>query len=160
MASHEDWMRMALMEAQTAYDEGEVPVGAVIVQDDQIICSSHNKREGIQSPLSHAELEVIGEASKRLHTWRLSECTLYVTLEPCVMCVGASIQARLKTIVFGCRDKKSGALRSLFQLGEDERLNHRIEVVEGILAKESVELLKKFFEELREKKQKEKAAWD
>ncbi len=153
MATHEDWMRLALQEAQIAGDEGEVPVGAVLVRNDELICCAHNRREAIQSPLSHAELEVIGEASKRLHSWRLSDCTLYVTLEPCLMCIGGAIQARLKQIVFGCRDPKAGAVCSLYQCAQDERLNHQIDVVEGVLAQQASTLLSDFFKKLRSKKE-------
>jgi len=152
MASHEDWMRLALMEAQAAFDEGEVPVGAVLVRGDELVAAAHNRREAIQSPLSHAELEVIAEAARRLHTWRLEDCTLYVTLEPCLMCAGAALQSRLKRLVFGCRDPKAGAVRSLFTVAEDGRLNHRIEVLEGVLGEESSEFLSSFFRRLREQK--------
>jgi tRNA(adenine34) deaminase len=151
MATHEDWMRLALAEAHEAFKEDEVPVGAVIARGDELICAAHNRREAIQSPLSHAELDVIAEASRRLHSWRLEDCTLYVTLEPCLMCIGAAIQARIKTLVFGCRDPKAGAVRSLYQCAEDERLNHRIEVVEGVLGDEAGLLLTSFFRQLRER---------
>ena len=143
---------MALIEARTAFDKGEVPVGAVMVRGDELVCTAHNRREAFQSPLSHAELDVIGEASRLLHTWRLSDCTLYVTLEPCLMCIGAALQARLKRLVFGCLDPKAGAVRSLYHCADDERLNHQIEVVEGVLGDESSEMLSEFFKQLRKQK--------
>ena len=143
-------MRMALDEAWIAFEEGEVPVGAVVVRDGERIASGRNRREAAQSPLAHAEIEAIERAARRLGAWRLSGCALYVTLEPCLMCIGAALQARIDMVVFGCRDPKAGALRSLYRCAEDERLNHRIEVVEGVLASEASELLSRFFKALRE----------
>lgn len=150
MPTDEDWMRLALAEAQKAFDENEVPVGAVMVKDGQLVASMHNRREKTNSPLSHAELDLIGICSEKLGQWRLSDCELYVTLEPCLMCIGASLQARLKRLVFACKDPKAGAVRSLYNCAEDPRLNHQIEVVEGVLAEESSELLSSFFRQLRE----------
>lgn len=151
MTHHEHWMRLALEQARQAATEGEVPVGAVMVHGDRLLCSGHNRREARQSPLSHAEIDVIEESSRLLGTWRLEECTLYVTLEPCLMCIGAALQARVKTLVFGCRDPKAGAVRSLYECAGDSRLNHRIEVVEGVLAEEASELLTGFFRDLRQR---------
>jgi len=150
MPTDEDWMRLALEEAQKAFDEDEVPVGAVMVKDGKLLASMHNHREKNNSPLSHAELELIGLCSKKLGSWRLSDCELYVTLEPCLMCIGASLQARIKRLVFAARDPKAGAVKSLYNCAEDVRLNHQIEVVEGVLADEAANLLTKFFRQLRE----------
>ncbi|RJO70582.1 MAG: nucleoside deaminase [Myxococcales bacterium] len=149
MPTHDDWMRQALAEADRAFEEGEVPVGAVIVRDGEVIARGHNRRESRQSPLSHAEIEAIASAAARQKSWRLDECDLYVTLEPCLMCAGAAVQARLRRLVFGCRDPKAGAVRSLYRCAEDARLNHRLDVVEGVLADEAAERLRAFFKRLR-----------
>ena len=146
------YMRIALAEARRAADQGEVPVGAVVTLGGEIIGRAHNQRERQQSPLAHAEILAIQQASSRLGTWRLSDCDLYVTLEPCVMCVGAILQARFQRLVFGCLDPKAGAVESLFGLCDDARLNHRLPVAGGILARESAELLETFFQGLRQTK--------
>jgi tRNA(adenine34) deaminase len=142
-------MTMALEEAGLAFAEGEVPVGAVGVIQDKVVVRAHNRREAEQSPLGHAEIMVIDQAARQLKTWRLTELTLYVTLEPCLMCLGAMLQARIPKLVFGCRDPKAGACGSLYSLAEDDRLNHRIEVEEGILADHCSQILKDFFKERR-----------
>ncbi len=146
------WMRLALDEARLAAEEGEVPVGAVIVRDGTLIARAHNRREQSRSPLSHAEIDALKQASEALGSWRLADCTLVVTLEPCLMCIGAALQARIPELVFGCRDPKAGAVISLFQCAQDERLNHQIAVTEGVLADESAALLSGFFKSLREKR--------
>jgi tRNA(adenine34) deaminase len=146
------YMKLALAEARKAGKKGEVPVGAVVVRDGEIIGRGHNQREVKQSPLAHAEILAIQQAARRLSNWRLSECDLYVTLEPCVMCVGAILQARIRRLVFGCLDAKAGAVESLYGLCDDARLNHRLPVTGGILARESTELLESFFKALRETK--------
>ena len=142
-------MQLALEAAQEAYNSDEVPVGAVAVYHNDVIARSHNQRESHQDPLGHAEIAVITEASRRLGSWRLEDVTLYVTLEPCLMCMGALLQSRVPKLVFGAMDPKAGACGSLYDVSNDARLNHAIEVVSGVLAEESSQLLKKFFQEKR-----------
>jgi tRNA(adenine34) deaminase len=143
-------MHLALGEAHKAAAKGEVPVGAVVMCEGDVIGRGHNQRETQQSPLAHAEILAIQEAASRLRNWRLGECDLYVTLEPCVMCVGAILQARIRRLVFGCLDAKAGAVESLFGLCDDARLNHRLPVAGGVLARESAALLESFFKALRQ----------
>jgi tRNA(adenine34) deaminase len=145
-----DYMRLALDEARQALAKGEVPVGAVVACKGEIIGRGHNLREARQSPFAHAEVIAIQSASERLQSWRLSACDVYVTLEPCVMCVGAILQARIRRLVFGCLDAKAGAVASLYGLCDDARLNHRLPATGGVLARESAQLLESFFKELRE----------
>jgi len=142
-------MQHALAEANRAAEQGEVPVGAIVVVQGQIVGRGHNRRESLQDPMGHAELVAISEACKLLNTWRLPKSTLYVTLEPCPMCAGAILQARIERVVFGCRDRKAGAVRSLFALLEDPRLNHRVDVIEGILEEDCSLLLSDFFKKIR-----------
>jgi tRNA(adenine34) deaminase len=150
---HDDaWMDVALIEAKRAAAAGEVPVGAVIVHGEKLIGSAHNRREALQSPLAHAEILAIEQASRLLGTWRLNECDIYVTLEPCVMCVGAILQARMRRVVFGCLDAKAGAVESLYRLCQDRRLNHRLDAIGGVHQDECVQVLEAFFVQLREKK--------
>ena len=146
---HENYMRRALREAEQAMSEDEVPVGAVIVRDGQIIASAHNGREQLHDPTAHAEMVAITQAASALEDWRLEGCTLYVTLEPCSMCAGAILQARIPTVVFGALDPKAGAVQSLYQLLSDARLNHRCEIVNGVMAAECGEILTRFFVEKR-----------
>jgi tRNA(adenine34) deaminase len=146
------YMGLALEEAGRAAVEEEVPVGAVIINQGEVVSRAHNRRERLQSPISHAEILAIGSASSRLKSWRLDECTLYVTLEPCIMCVGAILQARLPRLVFGCPDPKAGAVVSLHRLCEDSRLNHQVAVTSGILEGECSKILKDFFVGLRDNK--------
>ncbi len=146
---HEFFMRRALREAEQALAEDEVPVGAVIVHDGQVIASAHNGREQLLDPTAHAEMVAITQAAAALQSWRLDQCTLYVTLEPCPMCAGAILQARIPTVVFGALDPKAGAAQSLFQLLSDPRLNHRCQLVPGILAEECGAILTRFFAEKR-----------
>jgi tRNA(adenine34) deaminase len=143
------FMQEALKEATIAASEAEVPVGAVIVYEGEIIARGRNRREGAKDPLGHAELIAIEEASKKLDRWRLSGCTLYVTLEPCLMCAGALVNARLDRVVFGAYDLKAGAAGSLYNVLEDQRLNHRLEVTPGERAEESRALLQAFFAQRR-----------
>lgn len=150
-------MKLALAEARTAAAKGEVPVGAVVVRDGEVVGRGFNQRETLQTSLAHAEILAIQEASGNLRSWRLSECELYVTLEPCVMCVGAILQARIRRLVFGCLDPKAGAVESLYGLCDDARLNHRLPAVGGILARECAGLLEKFFKELRDTKKSSSA---
>ncbi len=145
-------MKQALQLAQQAAALGEVPVGAVVVVGGQVVGRGHNRREVDCDPLSHAELKAIAEASRALKSWRLSEATLYVTLEPCTMCAGALIQARLGRLVFGALDPKAGAVGSLYNLLKDPRLNHQVEVTGGVLEQECGAILKDFFAGLRRRK--------
>ena len=142
-------MRLALQEAKQAYAEEEVPVGAVAIYHNEVIASAHNVRETTQDPLAHAEVTVLLQAAQQLHSWRLEELIVYVTLEPCLMCMGALLQARVPKLVFGAMDPKAGACGSLYDLSNDERLNHRIVVTSGVMATECTELLQRFFKKLR-----------
>ena len=145
------WMTRALEMAKTAASEGEVPVGAVLIKDSQVVAEGHNLTITANDPTAHAEVVVIREAARALGDWRLTDCTLYVTLEPCAMCAGASILARLERLVFGASDPKAGMVGSLGDLVQDERLNHRIEVTRGVLADASGDLLRDFFRARRGK---------
>jgi tRNA(adenine34) deaminase len=144
------FMRMALEEAAKASEVGEVPIAALIVQDSRVLAQTHNYRELWQDPTAHAEIIAIRAAATALGTWRLTDTTLYVTLEPCAMCIGAIILARVSRVVFGAWDPKAGACGSLFNLPAEPRLNHRVTVTSGILEQESQALIQKFFKELRE----------
>ena len=148
-------MKEALKEAQKAAQKGEVPIGAVIVSDNKIIARGHNLKETAADATNHAEIIAIKRASKKLGRWRLTDSTIYVTLEPCLMCMGALIQARIERLVFGCYDPKTGACGSLYNLSHDKRLNHRIQVTEGVMAGECGKILKGFFNGLRNKYRKE-----
>ena len=145
----EAWMRRALAAAERAAGLGEVPVGAVVVCGDELIAEAHNRREIDADPLAHAELLAIREAARRIGGWRLTGCTMYVTLEPCAMCAGALVNARVERLVYGAADPKAGYCGTLGDLTRDPRLNHRVEVVGGVLAAESAELLRRFFDRLR-----------
>ncbi len=146
---HEAWMQQAFLQAQDAYAEGEVPVGAVIVHQGRIIAAAHNQRETLQDPTAHAEMIAITQAAQALESWRLTECILYVTLEPCPMCAGAIVQARIPRIVYGTSDPKAGACHSLYQITDDPRLNHRVEVIAGVMQNECREILQMFFAQQR-----------
>ncbi|SFL63012.1 tRNA adenosine(34) deaminase TadA [Halanaerobium salsuginis] len=146
------YMELALAEARKAYQRAEVPVGALVVCNDQIIGRGFNLREKAQDPTVHAEMIALREAAKNKASWRLENCQLYVTLEPCPMCTGAILQARIKRLVYGASDPKAGAVDSLYQLLSDQRFNHQVEVVRGVMAAESAQLLKDFFRELRQRK--------
>lgn len=148
---HQKYMKLAIEQAQKAADIGEVPIGAVLVHENQVIAQAFNDRETSQNPLHHAELMVIEQGSKILNKWRLSDCTLYVTLEPCPMCAGAIIQSRVGHVVFGAFDPKAGCVGSLMDLPRDERFNHTPEVITGILEKECGDLLRTFFKGLRQR---------
>lgn len=147
------FMREALKEALKAQKREEVPIGAVAVKDKKIMARAHNLRESKQDPLGHAEIYLISKLSKKLKRWRLNDITVYVTLEPCLMCMGALLQARIGRLVFASMDPKAGACGSLFDLSQDKRLNHRIEVENGILQKESSKLLSDFFKWVRRQKE-------
>jgi tRNA(adenine34) deaminase len=149
MVDHEAYMRLALAQAQAAADADEAPVGAVIVRDGQVLASARNEREALRDPTAHAEMIAITQAAAALDSWRLDGCTLYVTLEPCPMCAGAIVQARLPRLVYGAADPKAGAVRSLFQLADNPRLNHRAEIVAGVLAEDCGRILSEFFRRRR-----------
>ncbi|MCC3145278.1 tRNA adenosine(34) deaminase TadA [Halanaerobium sp. Z-7514] len=146
------YMQMALAEARKAYQRAEVPIGAVVVCDDRVVGRGFNLREQTQDPTSHAEIIALKEAAKEQASWRLENCQLYVTLEPCPMCAGAILQSRLKRLVYAADDPKAGAVKSLYQLLGDNRFNHQVEVVSGVMEAEAAQLLKDFFRELRERK--------
>ncbi len=142
-------MRIALEEAKKAAAEDEVPVGAIGVIGDEVVARAHNRREQLQDPLAHAELLIIKEVSSKLRTWRLVDLVIYVTLEPCPMCAGAMVQARIKRLVYGLADPKAGAAGSVMNLLQHDSLNHFVEVRGGVLAEESRELLRDFFSRRR-----------
>lgn len=143
--NHEQFMAQAYAQAQAALVADEVPVGAVIVRGGSVIAAAHNGREQLRDPTAHAEMVAITQAAAALDSWRLEGCTLYVTLEPCPMCAGAILQARIATVVYGADDLKAGAVNSLFQLLEDSRLNHQTEVVRGVMAEPCGQILTDFF---------------
>jgi tRNA(adenine34) deaminase len=145
----EVYMRAALAAAAEGAEKGEVPVGAVVVVGGEIVVVAHNQRENGNDPTAHAEIVALRLAAARLASWRLVDAELYVTMEPCPMCAGAIVNARVRRLIYGCDDPKAGAVRTLFQLLDDPRLNHRVEVVAGVLAAESAALLKSFFSRLR-----------
>ncbi len=149
----EKYMRLAIKEALKARDMGEVPVGAVIVDEDGgIISSAHNLCETTSDPTAHAEILAIREASRKLENWRLTGANLYVTLEPCAMCMGAMVLARIKRVVFGALDPKAGAVMSLYNIGVDGKLNHTVEVKDGVLKEDCARLLRDFFKNIRQEK--------
>lgn len=150
--SDEDFMRIALIEAERAAEEGEVPVGAIIVRDGRIIGRGRNACERLVDATSHAEILAIGAASRTLESWRLEDCTLYVTLEPCPMCIGACLNARVLRVVYGASEPKAGACGSIIDITAPKGYNHKLQVTPGILAEESSAMLKRFFRELREKR--------
>ena len=154
MDTHEDYMRMALEEARTAASLGEAPIGAVVVQDGRIVGRGYNTTETAKDPTCHAEMNAIREAAKTLGGWRLPRCRMYVTLEPCSMCAGAIVLARIEELYIGAPDPKSGACGSLRDIVTDERLNHRVEVHTGILEEECGALLRDFFRQLRKNRTK------
>ena len=147
--AHEKYMEMALEEARRAADQGEVPVGAVIVKGGLVIAKAHNMREHWLDATAHAEIIVIREACKMLKNWRLSGCTLYVTVEPCPMCAGAIYNSRLDTVIFGCRDNRAGAVESLFNVLSHPLLNHQPQVIGGILEDRCAAVVKSFFADRR-----------
>ncbi|OFK33515.1 tRNA-specific adenosine deaminase [Staphylococcus sp. HMSC065C10] len=154
MANDEYYMKLAIEEAKKAQKLGEVPIGAIIVKNNEVIASAHNLRETAQLPTAHAEHIAIERASKVVGSWRLEECKLYVTLEPCVMCAGAIVMSRIPKVVYGATDPKGGCSGSLMNLLEEFRFNHRAEVIKGVLEQECGDLLRNFFRELRLKKSK------
>ena len=150
----EKYMKEALKQAKKAYDLDETPIGCVIVHEGKIIARGYNRRNTDKSPLAHAEIAAIKKASKKLGDWRLEECTLYVTLEPCQMCAGAIIQARIPCVVVGCMNPKAGCAGSVLNLLDIQAFNHQAELRTGILEEECSEMMKRFFRELREKRKR------
>lgn len=154
MSTDFDWMGEAIREARLAEREDEVPIGAVLVRDGEIIGRGHNRKETLGDPTAHAEMEAIRAAVGQFPSWRLENCTLYVTLEPCPMCAGAILQARIGRVVYGCADPKAGAVSTLFRLLDDARLNHRCEVAAGEREEECRALLSEFFQKKRQEGKK------
>jgi tRNA(adenine34) deaminase len=146
---HDSYMQLALTEAEAAFAQDEVPIGAVIVFKDRVIASAHNQREQLHDPTAHAEMIAITQAAQSLGSWRLEGCTLYVTLEPCPMCAGAILQARIPMVVYGAADPKAGAVNTLYQLLSDRRLNHTCQIVSDILADRCGAILTRFFQQQR-----------
>ena len=155
-SNHEYYMKMALKEAKKAYKLGEVPIGCVIVYEDKIIGRGYNRRNTDKSTLAHAEITAIKKASKIIGDWRLEDCTLYVTLEPCQMCAGAIVQARIPTVVMGCMNPKAGCAGSILNILDVPEFNHQVHTLRGILEEECSQMLTTFFKELRIKKKIEK----
>lgn len=152
---NEELMREALKEAEKAYKKDEIPVGAIIVKDGKIIARAHNLKEKKKSAIAHAEILAINKANKKLKTWRLLDCEMYVTLEPCTMCMGAIIASRIKKIYIGTADEKTGACGSFIDL-QEYKYNHKVEVTKGILQKDCEYILKNFFKDLRQNKRRKK----
>jgi tRNA(adenine34) deaminase len=151
---YEKWMQVAIEEAEKARKIGEVPIGAVVVRNGEIIGRGHNLRETAKDPTLHAEMIAIRQAAERLGGWRLIGCSLYVTLEPCPMCAGAIVQSRIEKVVYGAADPKAGCAGTLMNLLEDERFNHQAEVIPGVMAEQCGSLLTQFFRELRERRRR------
>jgi tRNA(adenine34) deaminase len=147
----EQFMRVALDQAKIAEENGDVPIGAVIVHKNTIIAKAYNQREQLQDPTAHAEIIALTQAAAALENWHLNGCTMYVTLEPCPMCAGALVLSRMDKLVYGCDDSKTGAVKSLYNIVTDGRLNHRLEVVSGVLADECTKQLQDFFQHRRGK---------
>ncbi|HMO15774.1 MAG TPA: tRNA adenosine(34) deaminase TadA [Pirellulaceae bacterium] len=156
--THQYCMQLALQQAMEALENDEVPVGCVITYNEKIIAAAGNQRETLKDPTAHAEIIAITQAAQAVGDWRLENCTMYVTLEPCVMCAGAIINARIPLVVYGATDFKGGAVHSLYQILNDTRLNHRSQVIGGILAQECGTLLSTFFEQKRMEKTSQKKA--
>lgn len=148
----ERYMRAAIQAAMIAEENGDVPIGAVIVHESRIIARAYNQREQLNDPTAHAEIIALTQAAAELESWRLHGCTLYVTLEPCPMCAGALVLGRLDRLVYGCSDPKAGACESLYQIVQDSRLNHRLEMTTGVLQDECSHLLSSFFQQRRREK--------
>lgn len=154
--SEEKYMKEALRQAKKAYALEEVPIGCVIVQDDKIIARGYNRRNTDKNPLAHAELAAIKKASRKCKDWRLEDCTMYITLEPCQMCAGAIVQSRMKKVVIGAMNPKAGCAGSILNLLQMAQFNHQVELEQGMLEEECATLLSDFFRELREKNKKKK----
>ena len=145
----ERYMQVAIEQARIAEENGDVPIGAVIVCENRIIGKAYNQREQLQDPTAHAEIIALTQAAAALENWLLNGCTMYVTLEPCPMCAGALVLSRMERLVYGCDDPKAGACKSLYNIVQDERLNHRLEVTSGVLAEQCSKLLQDFFQRRR-----------
>lgn len=143
------FMKRALIEAETAYEMGEVPIGCIIVKNGKIIASAYNLKEEYKDATAHAEILAIQEASLNLEAWRLSGCTMYVTIEPCAMCAGAIVNSRIDKLVIGSMDEKAGACGSVLNIVENDKLNHKVEVISGVLEEECSNMMKNFFKNLR-----------
>lgn len=154
LAVHAELMRQALAQAEQALAEEEVPVGAVILHQGRIVAAAHNQREALRDPTAHAEMVAITQAAQALNSWRLEGCALYVTLEPCLMCAGAILQARIPLLVYGATDPKAGAVHTLYQVLSDSRLNHQTQVVSQVLAEPCGEILTRFFRAQRQQGKK------
>lgn len=157
MSIDEQYMKIAIDEAKKAEHEGEVPIGAVIVYNNEVIATGYNQREQSQLASSHAEFIAIERANQKIGSWRLEDCTLYVTLEPCPMCAGAIVQSRIPRVVYGAKDPKAGCAGTLMNLLEDDRFNHQSEVVHGIMEETCSMMLTNFFKSLRQRKKSEKS---
>jgi len=144
-----DFMKLAIQQAYIAEENGDVPIGSVIVYKNQIIGKAYNQREQLKDPTAHAEIIALTQAAAFMENWHLNGCTIYVTLEPCPMCAGALVLSRMDRLVYGCDDPKTGACKSLYNIVQDERLNHRLEVTSGVLADECSKLLQDFFQKRR-----------
>ena len=158
MEQHIKYMREALKQAKKAYALGEVPIGCVIVYEDKIIARGYNRRNTDKNTLAHAEITAINRASKKLGDWRLEDCTLYVTLEPCQMCAGAIVQSRITNVVMGCMNPKAGCGGSILNILEMPEFNHQVNVIRGVMEEECSAILQDFFKELRIRNKEEKAA--
>ena len=152
MTKDEQWMKIAIEEAKLAMNENEFPIGSILVQNEKIIAKAHNQPIGNNDPTAHAEIQLLRKAGKKKENYRLVGCTLYVTLEPCVMCFGAMIHARIERIIFGAFDPKTGVCGSCMNLNNENFFNHKISITGGVLEKESSDLLRLFFKSLRDKK--------
>ena len=150
--SDDNYMRLAIEQVKIAEEHGDVPIGAVIIYENQIIGKAYNQREQLNDPTAHAEIIALTQAAAFLESWRLHGCTMYVTLEPCPMCAGALVLARVDRLVYGCNDPKAGACGSLYNIVQDERLNHRLEITPGVLTDECSRLLQDFFQRRRSEK--------
>ncbi len=148
-SAYETAMRVALDHAELAASSGDVPVGAVVLHKNEVIAARHNEREALNDPTAHAEVLALRDAAAVLGTWRLDECTLVVTLEPCIMCAGALLNARVRTLVFGVADLKSGATSSLYNVCSDPRLNHNTDIIHGVLSRDCEDMITKFFKARR-----------
>jgi tRNA(adenine34) deaminase len=156
--THKIWMERALTQARLAVDHGDVPVGAIVVRSGAVLAEAHNRREVDADPTAHAEVLAIRAAAKNLGSWRLEACTLYVTLEPCAMCAGAIVLARVPQLVYGAVDPKAGAVGSLYDIARDQRLNHRVDVTSGVRADECGGLLRTFFRARRQRAEQQAPA--
>ena len=158
LTTDEKYMKEAIRQAEKAWKIEEVPIGCVIVYEGKIIGRGYNRRTTDKNPLAHAEMAAIKKASKKMGDWRLEDCTLYVTLEPCQMCSGAIVQARVKRVVIGCMNPKAGCAGSILNLLQVDRFNHQVEITSGVLEEKCSQMMKGFFKELREKQKRKKEA--